>query len=541
MGNLIFVSKQDAHLIFQEKLFLSCWKDLWERCPWATVFQSPDFVRNWFGCFPEYWPTIITDWDGDSMTGLWVLTETNGNFSAPGFDLAEYQVWIATPEVQGDFLEAALKEFAKRFPTSSIYLKYIPSLTPREAFLKSRFLQKRTAWRPYQQPLMSVDKALLQEELKKKNRKEKINRLKRLGDLQFSKTVDQETFKSQIDEMALQSDFRKGALYNKTFFHDEPQRKEFLMRLFALGHVHVTTLSVGEVLIASNAGIAGPKMVHLQGINSHSPYFSKHSPGILHFLMLGVALADEGIPVFDLTPGGADGYKAVLANEYATAYEWWFGSTNFAFKKRTVESLKLKIKAYLDKNLFFGLDSQGIQNKILRYRASTKRRLNGSRPSYATHFLSEVQAGDSDQILAGRMHSAVTESLNTGLAIKKNRIQDLFFWQEGRAGIPRNELFLDCLNRIEFGQQMFTLTEEENLVGIAWYISSDAKTQAQEARNQASDRPPIILSSCYEIGRERENVALLVEVINQVPADQMPKAMVQFSRSQKSLRAFFQS
>jgi hypothetical protein len=246
MGEVKIYGDRVSKSLTMNQDFLAFWKGLWNQCPWATVFQSPDFVLTWFDCFPDYTPTIITDWDGTSMTGLWVLTEVNGKFAAPGFDLAEYQVWLSTPEHQSAFIEAALKAFSEAFPKHSIYLKYIPNPTPLGVFEKSTFLKSRTVWRPYQQPLMLVDKALLQEELKKKNRKEKINRLKRLGSLEFRKTIDLETFKSQIDEMALQSDFRKGALYNKTFFHDEPQRKEFLLRLFALGHVHVTTLSVGR-------------------------------------------------------------------------------------------------------------------------------------------------------------------------------------------------------------------------------------------------------------------------------------------------------
>ncbi|EMS30881.1 hypothetical protein C943_03076 [Mariniradius saccharolyticus AK6] len=519
--------------------FLAFWKGLWNQCPWATIFQSPDFVLTWFDCFPDYTPTIITDWDGTSMTGLWILTEVNGKFAAPGFDLAEYQVWLSTPEHQSAFIEAALQAFCKAFPKHSIYLKYIPNPTPLGVFEKSTFLKSRTVWRPYKQPLMLVDKAWLQEELKKKNRKEKINRLNRLGKLEFSKTIDLETFKFQIDEMALQSDFRKGALYNKTFFYDEPQRKEFLVRLFALGHVHVTMLSVDNTMIASNAGIMNHQVVHLQGINSHSPFYSKHSPGILHFLMLGVALAEEGIPVFDLTPGGADGYKSILANRQETAYEWWFGPSPFTFKTRTIESLKFKIKSRLEQKPVFGLDWQGFQEKIQTSRSNIKKwtRVLRAKPSYATHFLNEIKDEGPDLDAAGKLPSASSSAAISALKIEKNRIQDLFYWQQEKAGIPRNELFLDCLNRIEFGQQMFTLTESESLIGIAWFIPSDAKMHAQEARNQAPERPPIMLCSCYQLGREKDTTALLYEVLSQLPTDLQPKVRLQFSPKQKSLQA----
>lgn len=539
MGEVKIYGDRVSKSLTMNQDFLAFWKGLWNQCPWATVFQSPDFVLTWFDCFPDYKPTFIADWDGTSMTGLWVLTEVDRTFLAPGFDLAEYQVWLSTPEKQAGFIEAGLKVFSRVFPTHSIYLKYIPNPTPLGVFERSTFLKSRTVWRPYQQPLMLVEIALLQEELKKKNRKEKINRLKRLGSLGFRKTIDLETFKSQIDEMALQSDFRRGALYNKTFFHDEPQRKEFLLRLFALGNVHVTTLSVDDTMIASNAGIMGPNVVHLQGINSHSPFYSKHSPGILHFLMLGVALAEDGIPVFDLTPGGADGYKAVLANSQETAYEWWFGPKAFALKTRTMESLKFKMKTRLEQKPVFGLDWHGLQEKIETYRSNIKKwtRVLRAKPSFATHFLNEIKDEGAGFVSTGELQSTAPTTEISELKIEKNRIQDLFYWQEEKAGIPRNELFLDCLNRIEFGQQMFTVTEGESLIGIAWFIPSDAKMNAQEARNQAPERPPMMLCSCYQIGREKDTMALLQEVLSQLPTDLQPKVRLQFSPKQKSLQA----
>lgn len=538
MNEIRLFDSDKSTSLSKDNVFRSSWDALWQQCPWATIFQSPDFVLTWFECFPDYEPIFISDWDGKSMRGLWVLTKVNGRFAAPGFDLAEYQVWLSTPEYQSAFIEPALKAFSKAFPKHSIYLKYIPHSTPLGVFEKSPFLKSRTVRRPYQQPVMEVDKTLLQEELKKKNRKEKINRLRRLGDLQFSKTSDLETFESQIDEMTLQTDFRKGALYNKTFFYDEPQRKEFLLRLFALGHVHVTTLSIGDTLIASNAGIMDSKVVHLQGINSHSPFYSKHSPGILHFLMLGVALADEGIPVFDLTPGGADGYKAVLANRQQTAYEWWFGPRHFAFKKRIVETLKIKIKTRLERKPVFGLGWQGFLDKIQTFRSNIKKwtRFLRAKPSYATNFLNEIKDHGADLDGAGKLRFATPKADISELKFGKNRILDLFFWREGKAGVPRNELFLDCLNRIEFGQQMFTLTEGESLIGIAWFIPSDAKMHAQEARNQAPERPPMILCSCYKIGRENEVLTLLHKIFSQMPPDLQPNVLLQFSPRQKSLQ-----
>src|SRR5687768_18143535 len=54
--------------------------------------------------------------------------------------------------------------------------------------------------------------------------------------------------------------------------------------------------------------------LHLQGINSFAAAYARYSPGIIHFLLLGKLLAEEGVAVFDLTPG-ADAYKDTLATD----------------------------------------------------------------------------------------------------------------------------------------------------------------------------------------------------------------------------------
>ncbi len=544
ISNIKIYHLEETDKFFKNPSFLAAWDDLFQSCPWATVFQSRDFILTWFDCFKDYQPTIITDWDGQTMKGLWVLTESKGSFTGPGLDLAEYQVWLSTPEFEMTFVENALTAFVKVFPNKAIYMKYIPGSTPREVFGSSRFLKERTVWRQYFQPLMVVDKEALENELKKKNRKEKINRLNRLGELRFSNIGDPAHFKSLIDEMALQSDFRKGALYNKTFFSDEPQRKAFLLRLFELGHVHVTTLAVGDILIASNAGIMGRDIVHLQGINSHSPFYSKHSPGILHFLMLGIALSDAHIPIFDLTPGGADGYKAVLANRQDTAYEWRFGSKPYALRVRILESVKRKIKSYLTKNSLWGLDWQEIleNTHIWKVKLKTiKNTLTLSKKRFSINFLASkaaevrLPAWDTMKTFSDRYPAAIGDGAD--LRIQKNRIADLFLWQETESRISKASLFLDCLNRIEFGQQMFTMTESSKLIGIAWHIPPEAKKQAKEERNQTGNRPHVILFSCYQLGKGMDILEIFSQMLHlEIGEKDVPNCLLEFAENQKELK-----
>lgn len=115
-------------------------------------------------------------------------------------------------------------------------------------------------------------------------------------------------------------------MFNLNFFLSDPLRQTFLLKLFEQKLLHVTILKLDEAIIASNVGATGKKWVHLQGVNTHDPSYAKYSPGILHFLMLGKQLAEEGMEVFDLTPG-ADTYKVGLATDYTTAHQLYIGNS----------------------------------------------------------------------------------------------------------------------------------------------------------------------------------------------------------------------
>ncbi|MCL6260437.1 GNAT family N-acetyltransferase [Aquiflexum sp. TKW24L] len=539
----VLLPSQSRALALDQR-FLMAWDELYSTCPWATVFQSRDFILTWFDCFFEFQPTILTDWDGKTMHGLWILTESKRGFSGPGLDLAEYQVWLSTPQVQQTFVKEALKVFSKIFPKKSIHLKYIPGSTSLEVFNRSSFFKPRTAWLDFQQPIMEVDKATLQNELKKKNRKEKINRLKRLGELQFSQITELEQFKSLIDEMTLQSDFRKGALYNKTFFYDEPHRKDFLLRLFELGLVHVTALSVNGTLIASNAGVMGRNVVHLQGINSHSPFYSKHSPGILHFLMFGIALSDANIPVFDLTPGGADGYKAVLANKNDEAYEFWYGPRAFIISKKISLRLKKWLKLKLQGKMLRNMDLSNFNVLIPQLKSDLTFWINRQ-----FCFLKKERVNFLEKRTPVFEFSSKTDGINGGklqipniepkqFEISRNKLSDLFLWKQKDSKIPRMKLFQDCLVRIENGQEIYTLISEGYLIGICWWIPSSAnKGNIDKTKDHSHFGFPSLTCSYYVGGKEE----LLMEWINWMlfnklaQQDPLEKIFLEVTKEQKEL------
>jgi hypothetical protein len=468
--------------------------------------------------------------------------EAKGEFTAPGFDLAEYQVWLAFPEENVRFIKAALSLFNKTFPNGILYLKYIPDSEQIELVGKDSYLAPRSVWKAYQRPMMEADKDWLQQELKKKNRKEKINRLKRLGELQFVHLIDFDDFKSAIEGMALQSDFRKAALYNNSSFHDEPKRKDFLLSLFRMGLLHVSILRVGEFTIAANAGIMSKGMVHLQGINSHSPFYSKHSPGILLFLMLGIELADSNIPFFDLTPGGAEGYKSLLANRHDSAYEFWYGPRPYILVKKTKIKLKAWLKSKLQGKKIFNMDLSDpnvlihqINNNISFWIRTHLKVLKKDRINLVKNQTKQLHFSwkkDSGSIEVIRDSKAEINSCE----ISKNKISDLFLWGKKGSIITRMELFQDCLARIENGQEMFTLVGDNVLNGICWWIPA-AISKGDTSKEQPHQMPPRLSCSYYVIGKENLLIECLEDIIKRNHPQQDPslEVILELSKEQKVL------
>jgi CelD/BcsL family acetyltransferase involved in cellulose biosynthesis len=351
----MFVGEEVLELLLDEQ-FQASWDDLYERCRWATVFQSRPFVATWYQMYQnEYLPITFTyEFQGKLKGLLTLVKDKSGLISGAGKNNAEYQVWLSTETDSGHFIAGALLEVKKRFPKSSIQFKYIPG------DVSLAWLENDKVWRRHclvevvKQPILKINEVSLNNnELKKKHHKYKINRLKKLGELRFERITDAQVFASVFDELALQYDFRKSAMYNITFFRNGVLAKEFFLSLFEKNLLHVTALKLNDEIIASTIGTIGKnKCMHFTGINTHSFFYAKSSPGILQLLMLSKLLAEEGIEIFDLTPG-TDYYKESLANEYAivykltidTAYKQVLKKMGFAlsdFSKKSATALGIK-------------------------------------------------------------------------------------------------------------------------------------------------------------------------------------------------------
>lgn len=443
--------------------FILSWDKLYNSCPWATMYQSSTFVDIYFKIFQDKeLAVLVTASDGPKLLGLLALTRDKHGvlFGAGGFE-AEYHTWLATPSKGDWFINNALLEVRKHFPNSDIQFKYVPGNSPLKWLNENNSWNKRCLIRVFDQPLMYLQEEHITSELRKKNRREKINRLKRIGDLKFERIKDYQTFSSVLDELATQYDFRKGAMFNRLPFRKNPRKKELLLSLFKLNLLHVTVLKLNEEIIASNVGTIGGSWIHLQGINSHSPFYAKHSPGILHFLMLGRSLAEEGFEAFDLTPGG-DSYKDALATGYVQAYDIRITSSYTSFVKFRVRNL------VWDRLAKAGLNPKAFKHKMEKRMHLIKEGLRLNSKYAINSLLAGLINREMPQegiVVYSLLPASNQEPLNSTITLSKNNLTDLLNFKPVNR---RWEFLEDAMKRFETGQHAYTYSQNGLLIGCAW-------------------------------------------------------------------------
>lgn len=466
--------------LLQDARFLEQWDQLYNACPWATVFLHRSFVATWYKLYSnEFLPILVKSVYADQLTGLVTLGKSkDGLITGAGAHLAEYQGWLIEDGNDESFIKNALLEVNRHFPENRIQFKYILPGVSFSFAEKDPKWKKRSFIKRSRQPLMAIDDAHLTSELKKKNRREKVNRLKRLGELKFERITDYAAFEAAIDEMALQSDFRKGAVYNKVSFKADPLRKKFLLALFRLNILHVTVIKIGDKIISSNVSTKGNGQIHLQGINSFNAAYAKHSPGILHFLMLGKLLVEEGegYPFFDLTPGG-DAYKAILATEYSVGYVLSVGSKYHGVKKR----MRIRLNIAVTKAAAaFGVKPAELKKTKNTFGIQLRKLTHAARQGVSSlfAFLGHVLKKEKKTL---KCWVAQNRAAASGLvSIQKDDINDLLSYDKQDVRYNLQEFLSNATGRIEEGGHCYTWAENGQLLGCAWVTSQPSATPENE-------------------------------------------------------------
>jgi CelD/BcsL family acetyltransferase involved in cellulose biosynthesis len=292
--------------------FAEAWDALYLQCPWATRFQSLEFVTTWYETYRERFSPVLvskSNLDGMLIGALpLAVSRDKGRLVVAGARQAEYHAWISLPTDRGAFITQALILLREKFHRQPLLFKYIPPETPLDFLTQNSTLKRYCKVRRLRRPLLILNENELTDSFRKKGNKSRINRLKALGKIAFERVTTASEAEPLMADIATQCDLRQGAAHNSLPFREDPLKKLFYTNLLDKPNLlHFTVLKVGNSVLSSHLGLIEKQNRSVSvGLFTHSVAHARHSPGKLHILMLGMLLLQDGISVLDLTPPGGD-------------------------------------------------------------------------------------------------------------------------------------------------------------------------------------------------------------------------------------------
>jgi len=304
------------------------------------------------------------------------------------------------------------------------------------------------------------DGSKIRESLRKKSNKTHLKQFEKLGRLEFQRVRQFEEIAAEFDEIVDLYDFRQGALYGSTPFHDDPSKRAILRSLYEVSDLlHTTVWRLDGRIISAHIGFHHGNQVSL-GYLAHSPILAKHSPGRLHLYQLGLLLAEEGVPELDLTAGG-DSYK----DHFATYHDQVHLLTIFF---SAPERLRAGAKAVARRAAKRALGLVSITPDDIRR--------TGDRVNSISHRLMEALPGfgasaqrEGKWVVYHRNRAAMAEGLADQPIFRRDALADLLVYRPPSARDPSRRDFLsDALARLERGDHVYTCIEGGLLISRIW-------------------------------------------------------------------------
>ncbi len=469
------------------------WQELYEQCAWGTVLQSIEFVTTWYEIYePLFDPLVVAGFDErDQLIGLLLLavSREDGKLVAAGSNQAEYEVWLATPESNDEFISRALDRLRERFPNGELRFLFLPPNAPRQWLERDVTWRAQSELRPHVRGLMRTNDAdNFRGSLKKKSNKSRLKRLERHGAVSFERLTSAEQLADVFDEIITYGTFRLSAVHNAPVARD-PLKKDFYLAMMRRPRlVHATVLRVGDRVAAAHVGLYNKDSV-LLGILTHAPFFAEHSPGKLLLLMLGIELAEEGVPVFDLTPGGE--YKERFATDADTAYALniFFNPAHFRRYKAKRKMIGVAKRALQFANVTPAQAAEKTGNVLHKLR-----RVNPVKVPAKVFQRISKKIGDARECRVYSFAVERVDELPQTPLVRRDAVADFLDYDPIEAWQPPVQPFMrDVLKRFADGCHSYTLTENGVLLCWGWLIERREKSHFTEVEQDFYPLPDSVL------------------------------------------------
>jgi len=357
---------------------------------------------------------------------------------------SEYQTWLVIKNKEVEFLPKAFELIFREFPNCKIIFRFIPEVSDLHWIYENDYWKNYCVVQPYKRPLMQMSHPNFNNMLNKRHLKAKYNRFIKAGKVELEEIQDSTNFKKIYEEAMILYDFRQGALFNKIPSERNSLRKQLFFSLFDKNILHVSVLRLDKQITSCIIGMKNEKWMHLSGLITYSPFYSKLSPGLVHLYLLGKLLKDQGYSHFDLTPG-YDVYKERLATNADEVFELTLSKNH-----------RHKIKSKLRKVFHEFLLSRNIRPMSFNLTLQKlKHRLTG-------------KIFNAKRIFPFQKNSGNTQVLkDSPIKIQKNNIIDLLGYK-GEYRRTRWEFLEDAFYLVESGESFYSWSHSQILLGCIW-------------------------------------------------------------------------
>jgi CelD/BcsL family acetyltransferase involved in cellulose biosynthesis len=452
-----------ADELLRDPTFQKAWSDLAAACPWSTSCQSWAFAEAWIESYLEtYELLLVVQYNkADGLNGLLPLAvhRNSGQIKHVGAHQAEYQVWLAR-ETQADlFIENALDALAVEYPRQRLRLQYLPPGSPLGWTERQHRWGAHTTIREKKLPLLRLgSNSSVEQSLRKKGNKSRINRLQKVAPLRLVQLHTPEELASVLDDVSDFCDLRQGAINSVLPFRDDPQKRAFCLRMIEKpGLLHAAVLMSGDSVIAANIGQINRSSVSV-GILCHSPFLAGQSPGKILLLMLARELGRQGFSDLDLTAGG-DSYKDRSADHYERVHtiDVYFGRTRYS---------GARVGAYIrhEASRLLGTRAQVLSARL-------RRMAKAPMPAIVEQAISMARL-QTPRRKSRQFHAILAEQarqLQATQVLRVNCISDLLSYQpSGRFDRSKSAFLSNACRRLEAGDWAYTFSENEVLLYCTW-------------------------------------------------------------------------
>ena len=489
----------DADALIKQPQFLEDWRQLYADCPWGTVFQSDEFVLTWYRAYQDrFTPVFVVGTEPDGkLAGLLTLaiSSDGGELVAAGSILAEYQVWLARPEGRNVFIEGALKKLSEHFPRLTLRFLTVPAAAPLEWTAPDRPLGRLCVVREMQRPLTEIGSGdSFRQSLAGKRYKPRLNKLRQLGDLRFERVTEVDGLSAIYQEVTSYAALRLAASHNVSdALNPDPLKKAFYLEMMKIpGLLHATVLRLDDKLVSAQINVRNRNEV-LLGFITHSPFFAKYSPGRLHLLMLAVKLAEEGVPVLDLTPGVSE-YKDWFAthSDQVRVVTIFFNESQL-LRERTLRTVQSAASSLLDP---IGVSPRNALEKLSHLKRKTTYLKVSTLPSKLGRRMRRIR--HTRELRIYEFDPTKVPTAEAPAPMMRNSIPDLLAFRATEAWQPPvNEFLKQSLADLEAGAHIFTYQENGILLHYGWLIERQAKSLLSEVGQEMYFPPDSVVLTNY--------------------------------------------